>query len=89
MSDTSKTEPAKTPFRFRDLGKMFGGVQSSGRQFGILGALVVIIVLFQILTGGKTLDPVNLINLVNGTPTCSCSPWAWSWSSWPATSICR
>ncbi|AAT88135.1 sugar ABC transporter permease [Leifsonia xyli subsp. xyli] len=49
----------------RDLGKMFGGGQSTGRQFGILGALVVIVVLFQILTDGKTLDPVNLINLVN------------------------
>ena len=52
-------------FGFRDLGKMFGGAQSSGRQVGILGALVVIIILFEILTGGLTLDPVNLINLVN------------------------
>jgi putative multiple sugar transport system permease protein len=50
----------------RDLRKMFGGSQSSGRQFGILGALLAIIVLFQILTGGKTLQPGNLINLVNG-----------------------
>ena len=61
----STTKPEKS-FRFRDLGKMFGGSQSTGRQFGILGALVVIIVLFQILTKGKTLDPINLINLVNG-----------------------
>jgi putative multiple sugar transport system permease protein len=65
MSDSTPTTE-KAPFRLRDLGKMFGGSQSSGRQFGILGALVVIIVLFEILTGGKTLDPVNLINLVNG-----------------------
>lgn len=50
----------------RDLGRMFGGSQGAGRQFGILGALVVIIVLFEVLTGGKTLDPNNLINLVNG-----------------------
>jgi putative multiple sugar transport system permease protein len=50
----------------RDLRKMFGGGQSTGRQFGILGALVAIIVLFQVLTGGKTLQPGNLINLVNG-----------------------
>jgi putative multiple sugar transport system permease protein len=49
----------------RDLGKMFGGGQSTVRQFGILGALVVIIIFFEILTGGKTLEPVNLINLVN------------------------
>ena len=70
MSDTTPTTGSSTvekaPFRLRDLGKMFGGSQSSGRQFGILGALVVIIVLFEILTKGKTLDPVNLINLVNG-----------------------
>ena len=57
--------PTKKPGGIRDLGAMFGGGQSTGRQFGILGALVVIILLFQLLTGGKTLDPVNLINLVN------------------------
>jgi putative multiple sugar transport system permease protein len=50
---------------FRDLGKMFGAGQSSGRQLGILGALVVIVIFFQVATGGLTLDPVNLINLVN------------------------
>jgi putative multiple sugar transport system permease protein len=50
---------------FRDLGKMFGAGQSSGRQLGILGALVVIVIFFQIATGGLTLDPTNLINLVN------------------------
>ncbi|MFK0040639.1 multiple monosaccharide ABC transporter permease [Paenarthrobacter sp. NPDC090517] len=55
----------KTSGGIRDLGKMFGSGQSTGRQFGILGALVVITALFQILTGGKTLDPVNLINLIN------------------------
>lgn len=59
-------QTSESTFRFRDLGKMFGGNQSTGRQFGILGALVVIIAFFQILTGGKTLEPTNLINLVNG-----------------------
>ncbi|HAM25920.1 MAG TPA: sugar ABC transporter permease, partial [Microbacteriaceae bacterium] len=43
---------------------MFGS-GSSTRQVGILGALIVIIVIFQIATGGLTLDPINLINLVN------------------------
>jgi len=67
MSDTTTTRtPEKSGFHFRDLTKMFGGAQSSGRQFGILGALVVIIVFFQIMTGGKTLDPSNMINIVNG-----------------------
>ncbi|WP_295120049.1 multiple monosaccharide ABC transporter permease [uncultured Leifsonia sp.] len=62
---TTQIEEKKKSGGIRDLGKMFGGGQSTGRQFGILGALVVIVLLFQILTGGKTLDPVNLINLVN------------------------
>jgi putative multiple sugar transport system permease protein len=64
MTDTT-AKPEKSG-GIRDLGKMFGGAQSAGRQFGILGALIVIVVLFQFLTGGKTLDPNNLINIVNG-----------------------
>ena len=55
--------PAKPPFRVADLRRIFG---ASGRQFGILGALVAIVIFFQVLTGGKTLDPINLLNLVNG-----------------------
>ncbi len=54
----------KSGFQLRDLGKMFGS-GSNGRQVGILGALVVIIIFFQIFTKGLTLDPTNLINLVN------------------------
>ena len=34
------------------------------RQYGILAALVVIIVLFQILTGGRLLYPGNVSNLI-------------------------
>jgi putative multiple sugar transport system permease protein len=62
---TTQIPEKKKSGGIRDLGKMFGSGQSTGRQFGILGALVVIVVFFQIVTGGKTLDPVNLINLVN------------------------
>ncbi|MET4639728.1 multiple monosaccharide ABC transporter permease [Mycetocola sp. 2940] len=68
MSTTTETKSStgtKASGGIRELGKMFGGGQSSGRQVGILGALVVIIVIFQIATGGLTLDPTNLINLVN------------------------
>ena len=61
---STRVEPKKSG-GFRDLGKMFGAGQSSGRQIGILGALVVIIAVFQFATGGLTLDPINLINLVN------------------------
>lgn len=62
---TTQIPEKKKSGGIRDLAKMFGNGQSTGRQFGILGALVVIVVFFQIVTGGKTLDPVNLINLVN------------------------
>ena len=62
MSEPTAT--AKKSGGLRDLGKMFG-TGSSGRQVGILGALVVIIIFFQIATGGLTLDPTNLINLVD------------------------
>src|SRR6478609_9508821 len=62
---TTQIAEKKKSGGIRDLGMMFGGGQSTGRQFGILGALVVIILLFEILTGGATLEPVNLINLVN------------------------
>lgn len=62
MSDT--TAPQKKSGGIRDLGKMFGGGQSSLRQFGILGALILIIVVFQILTDGRTLQPGNVINIL-------------------------
>lgn len=39
-------------------------LQVDVRQYGIFGALVLIIVLFQILTGGKLLLPANLNNLI-------------------------
>ena len=49
---------------FRDLGKMLGS-GSNGRQIGIVAALIVIIAFFEVATNGLTLDPTNLINLVN------------------------
>ncbi|MEA5456281.1 multiple monosaccharide ABC transporter permease [Sinomonas sp. JGH33] len=45
------------------LKKLFGG---NTRQFGMIFALVALIILFQILTGGLTLTPDNVINLFNG-----------------------
>ncbi len=51
--------------KFTDLKKIFGGGQSNARQFGILFSLIAIVLLFQFLTGGLTLSPGNLINLVS------------------------
>jgi len=49
----------------KDLTKMFGGGSSNARQFGMIATLVVAIVFFQVLTGGLTLQPGNLIALVS------------------------
>jgi putative multiple sugar transport system permease protein len=45
------------------LKKLFGG---NTRQFGMIFALVALIVFFQIFTEGRTLTPGNVINLFNG-----------------------
>ncbi|HEX2704563.1 MAG TPA: hypothetical protein VHM65_02300, partial [Candidatus Lustribacter sp.] len=47
----------------KKLKDIFGG---DTRQFGMILALVALIVLFQITTGGTTLTPDNVINLFNG-----------------------
>jgi putative multiple sugar transport system permease protein len=53
----------KPGFDIRDIKNLFGG-GGSLKQFGILGALIVIVLFFQVWTGGKTLEPGNLINIV-------------------------
>ncbi|MBO1266592.1 multiple monosaccharide ABC transporter permease [Arthrobacter cavernae] len=45
------------------LKKLFGG---NTRQFGMIFALVALVVFFQIFTEGRTLTPGNVINLFNG-----------------------
>ncbi|MCU1573619.1 MAG: Monosaccharide-transporting ATPase [Micrococcaceae bacterium] len=45
------------------LKQLFGG---NTRQFGMVFALIALIVIFQIATGGLTLTPDNVINLFNG-----------------------
>ena len=69
---TTESTPAKSGFHLKDITKMFGGGGTSTlRQFGILGSLIVIIVLFEILTllrngpNGATLTLGNLINVIN------------------------
>ena len=50
-------------FRASDL-SMLLGKKGSLKEFGILGALVVIVVAFQIATEGTTLSSNNLINII-------------------------
>ncbi|MHA7282099.1 multiple monosaccharide ABC transporter permease [Arthrobacter sp. TMS2-4] len=45
------------------LKQMFGG---NTRQFGMIFALIALILFFQWQTGGNTLTPTNVINLFNG-----------------------
>jgi putative multiple sugar transport system permease protein len=57
------TQSERRGFRLGDLWQIFGQ-RGSLKKFGILGALVIIILIFQIWTGGTTLSPGNAINLV-------------------------
>ncbi|WP_293694510.1 multiple monosaccharide ABC transporter permease [uncultured Agrococcus sp.] len=61
MSADTTTE--RRGFNPRDIWLIFGR-RGSLKQLGILGALIVIIVVFQIWTEGTTLHPGNVINLV-------------------------
>ncbi|RGE16742.1 multiple monosaccharide ABC transporter permease [Leucobacter sp. wl10] len=63
MTTTDSTTEQRG-FRFSDIRKMFGGGQSTLRQFGILGSLIAIILIFQIFSGGLTLSPGNVINVM-------------------------
>ena len=45
------------------LKRIFGG---DTRQFGMIIALVALVLFFQIVTAGKVLTPTNMINLFNG-----------------------
>ncbi len=46
------------------MGNIFGIVKRNFRQYGMLLALATAMILFQILTGGVLLRPVNLTNLI-------------------------
>lgn len=60
MSDATQQS---SRFRIGDL-SMLLGKRGSLKEFGILGALVVIVVAFQIATEGTTLSSNNLINII-------------------------
>lgn len=60
---TAETTEGRRGFRLSDIWLIFGR-RGSMKRLGILGALVVIILIFQIWTNGTTLSPGNVINLV-------------------------
>lgn len=57
MSETSAAKPGGSS------GDTFGFIRRNMRQYGILFALVIIMIFFQIVTGGILFRPVNLTNL--------------------------
>ncbi|WP_436231860.1 multiple monosaccharide ABC transporter permease [Cellulomonas cellasea] len=64
---TTPTPPESPPQRTASALSLRARMQGMGgnvRQYGILGALVVIVVLFQVLTDGKLLLPNNVASLV-------------------------
>ncbi len=52
-------ETAQTPRATEDVAK-----RTNLREYGILGALIIIVLLFQVLTGGKLLQPDNVASLI-------------------------
>ncbi|MCV2395767.1 sugar ABC transporter permease [Actinotalea sp. M2MS4P-6] len=47
----------------KSLKELFGG---GARQFGMVFALLALVLIFQISTGGKVLTPTNVQNIING-----------------------
>ncbi|CEA09704.1 Xylose transport system permease protein XylH [Arthrobacter saudimassiliensis] len=61
---TTTPEQAKAPLPPQPGGSSRRRLRIDVRQYGILAALVVIVLLFQILTGGRLLYPGNVSNLI-------------------------
>lgn len=62
MSQTTPgTQAADTPTAAP---KRFAGMAGGARQYGIVAALVVIVLFFQIVTGGRLLQPNNVTSLI-------------------------
>ena len=45
------------------LRQLFGGRSSSAGQYGMIIALIAIVIIFEVWTGGLTLNPTNVINV--------------------------
>ena len=65
MSATTTTAPADTPANTPSTPpKRSRRLNINLRQYGILAALAIIVLLFQVLTGGRLLLPGNVNNLI-------------------------
>ena len=63
-----------TPAKKEEKTGLLATVANNARQYGIVGALLVIVVAFEVLTGGVLLKP-------NAPEATGCSPSSSLWSS--------
>ncbi|HET9128249.1 MAG TPA: multiple monosaccharide ABC transporter permease [Propionibacteriaceae bacterium] len=64
MTATTPQTAAETPVPQLPRRSQFHGLAGSAREYGIVAALVVIVLLFQGLTGGRLLQPNNISSLI-------------------------
>ena len=91
MTDVAGTAPdqARVP-GVRPLRRMLAATEIDLRLFGMLVALAAILIGFGIVTGGRMLQPTNLVTLsVQTAVVADHGDRAWSSSSSRATSTCR
>lgn len=60
---TSATVEPKKSERDKEVG-MLSSIASNARQYGIVGALIVIVLVFEVLTGGVLLKPNSFVSLI-------------------------
>lgn len=70
-TNTTATESGeREPVKRSGPGGLGGGIKQlfggNLRQYGMLGALVLVALFFQIASGGKMLTPSNAQNILNG-----------------------
>jgi len=70
QTEPGKGEPAGAGSEGGGIRKLFGGAREllggNVRQYGMLGALIVLALFFQVISGGKMLTPSNAQNILNG-----------------------
>src|SRR3954470_24487760 len=64
VSAASSTPPASSPPPGPSGGRLMSMLQGNFRQYGMVAALAVIVLLFQVWTGGILLKPLNVTNIV-------------------------
>ena len=81
-----------TPAKKEEKTGLLATVANNARQYGIVGALLVIVVAFEVLTGGVLLKPNSFVSLIqqnayviilSALPGASCaSAPVWPRSAW-------